>query len=80
MNPTEKVQSKLTSNFAFAHNTGGNYTTGQNRYEFVFRTKTQLPMKIKLGILGDRKQALQNRILCWFPNTHKVKVFYQKSH
>ena len=46
--------SKLTSKFAFAHNTSVNHTTGQTPYEIVFGTKLQVPMTLQLGILRDK--------------------------
>ena len=54
MNQSGNNWSKLTSKFAFAHNTSVNYTTGQTPYEIVFGTKPQVPMTLKLGLLRDK--------------------------
>ena len=45
---------KLTSKFAFAHNTSVNYTIGQTPYEIVFGTKPQVPRTRELGLLRDK--------------------------
>ena len=42
--------SSLAPKFAFAHNTSVNYTTGRTPHEFVFGTKPQFPMSLKLGL------------------------------
>ena len=40
----------LAPNFALAHNTSGNYTTGNTPYEIVFGDKPHVPMSVKLGL------------------------------
>ena len=52
--------SKLTSKFAFAHNTSVNYTTGQTPYEIVFGTKPQVAMTLKLGLLRDKDKQCKS--------------------
>ena len=52
--------SSLAPKFAFAHNSSVNYTTGKTPYEFVFGTKPQLPMSLKLGLYRNKhKFAVQ---------------------
>ena len=46
--------SSLAPNFAFAHNTSVNYTTGKTPYEIVFGTKPQIPMSLKLGLYRNK--------------------------
>ena len=41
-------------NFAFAHNTSVNYTTGKTPYEIVFGTKPQIPMSLKLRLYNNK--------------------------
>ena len=40
--------SSLAPNFAFAHNTSVNYTTGRTPHEIVFGTKPQIPMSLNV--------------------------------
>ena len=54
--------SKLASKMAFAHNTSVNYTTGQTPYEIVFRTKSQVPMTLKLGLLRDKEKECKSEL------------------
>ena len=49
--------SSLAPKFAFAHNTSVNYTTGKTPYEFVFGTKPQIPMSLRL-VLHRNKHKL----------------------
>ena len=44
----------LALNFAFAHNTSVNYTTGKTSYEIFFLTKPQSPMSVKLGLYRNK--------------------------
>ena len=60
MNQSGNNWSKLTSKFAFAHNTSVNYTTGQTPYEIVFGTKPQVPMTLKLGLLRDKDKQCKS--------------------
>ena len=60
MNQSGNNWSKLTSKFAFAHNTSVNYTTGHTPYEIVFRTKPQVPMTLKLGLLRDKDKQCKS--------------------
>ena len=46
--------SSLGPKFAFAHNTSVNYTTGKTPYEIVFRTNSQIPMSLKLGLYRNK--------------------------
>ena len=41
-------------NFAFAHNTSVEYTTGKTHYEIVFGAKPQIPMSVKLRLYRDK--------------------------
>ena len=43
--------------FAFAHNTVPNASTGVSPYEIVFGQKPQIPHCLKLGLLRDSKQT-----------------------
>ncbi len=52
---------KLTSKFAFAHNTAVNYSTGLTPYEIVFGIKPQIPVSLKLGLLRDRDKACNSQ-------------------
>ena len=62
MNQSGNNWSKLTSKFAFAHNTSVNYTTGQTPYETFFGTKPQVPMTLKLGLLQDKDKQCKSEI------------------
>ena len=42
---------KLASQFAFAHNTSVNSSTGTTPYEIVFGFKPQIPISLKLGLV-----------------------------
>ena len=44
----------LAPNFAFAHNTSVNYTTGKTPYENVSGTKPQILMSLKLGLYRNK--------------------------
>ena len=46
--------SSLAPKFALAHNTSVNYTTGETPYEFVFGTKPQIPMSLKLVLYCNK--------------------------
>ena len=46
--------SSLAPNFAFAHNTSVNHTTGKTQYEIVFGTKPQIPLSSKLGFYRNK--------------------------
>ena len=71
MNQSGNNWSKLTSKFAFAHNTSVNYTTGQTPYEIVFGTKPQVPMTFKLRLLRDKdKQRKSEFCVGLQPHTH----------
>ena len=56
MKQSGKNWSKLTSNFAFAHNTSVKYTNGQTPYIFGFGTKPKVSMTLKLGLLQDKNK------------------------
>ena len=56
MNDAGNNWSSLAPNFAFAHNTSVNYTTGKTTYEIVFGTKPQIPMSLKLGLYRDKQK------------------------
>ena len=62
MNQSGNNWSKLTSKFAFAHNTSVHYTTGQTPYEIVFGTKPQVPMILKLGLLRDKDKQCKSEL------------------
>ena len=71
MNQSGNNWSKLTSKFAFAHNTSVNYTTGQTPYEIVFGTKPQVPMTLKLGLLRDKDKQCKSEFCDGLqPHTH----------
>ena len=44
---------KLACQFAFAHNTSVNSSTGTTPYEIVFGLKLQIPFSLKLGLVRD---------------------------
>ena len=46
--------SSLAPMFAFARHTSVNYTTGKTPYDFVFGTKPQFPMSLKLGLYRNK--------------------------
>ena len=54
LNDTGNNWSCLAPKFAFAHNTSVNYTTGKTPYEYVFGTKPQIPMSLKLGFYRNK--------------------------
>ena len=60
MNQSGNNWSKLTSKFAFAHNTSVIYTTGPTHYEIFFGTKPQVPMTPKLGLLRDKTKQCKS--------------------
>ena len=60
MNESGNNWPKLASKFAFAHNTSVSYTTGQTPFEIVFRTKPQVPMTLKLGLLRDKDKQCKS--------------------
>ena len=71
MNQSGDNWSKLTSNFAFAHNTSVNYTTGQTSYEIDFGTKPQVPMTVKLGLLREKNKQCKSELCDGLqPHTH----------
>ena len=48
--------SSLLPQFAFAHNTSVNYTTGKTPYKIVFGTKPQIPMSLKFGLYRNKQK------------------------
>ena len=49
--------SGLAANFAFAHNTTINASTGLTPYEIVFGQKPQIPISLKLGLLRNSEKT-----------------------
>ena len=66
MNQSGKNWSKLTANFAFAHNTSVSYTTGQKAYDIVFGTKPQVPKILKLGLLRHKYKQCKSEFCYGF--------------
>ena len=54
LNDARKNWSSLAPEFAFAHNTSVNYTTGKTSYEIVYGTKPKIPMSPKLGLYRNK--------------------------
>ena len=69
MNQSGNNWSKFTSKFAFAHDTSVNYTTRHTPYEIVFKTKPQVPMALKLGLLRDKDKQCKSEF-CYGLQSH----------
>ena len=61
MNQSGNNWSKLASNFALAHNTSVNYTTGHTPYEIVFALKPEFQMIPKLGLLRNKNKQYKSQ-------------------
>ena len=65
---------KLACQFAFAHNTSVNSSTGTTPYEIVFGFKPQIPISLKLGLVRDDNDLCQSEFCQSLPNhTHVNK-------
>ena len=65
---------KLAGQFAFAHNTSVNSSTGTTPYEVVFDFKPQIPISLKLGLVRDDNDLCQSEFCQSLPNhTHVNK-------
>ena len=59
---------KLACQFAFAHNTSVNSSTGTTPYEIVFGFKPQIPITLKLGLVRDDNDLCQSEFCQSLPN------------
>ena len=65
---------KLACQFAFAHNTSLNSSTGTTPYKVVFGSKHQIPISLKLGLVRDDNDLCQSEFCQSLPNhTHVNK-------
>ena len=68
---------KLARQFAFAHNTAVNSSTGTTPYEIVFGFKPQIPIFLKLGLVRDDNDLCQSEFCQYLPNhTHVNEVVH----
>ena len=59
---------KLAPQFAFAHNTSVNASTGATPYEVVFGFKPQIPISLKLGLVRDDNDLCQSEFCQSLPD------------
>ena len=59
---------KLAPQFAFAHNTSVNASTGTTPYEVVFGFKQQIPIPLKLGLVRDDNDLCQSEFCQSLPD------------
>ena len=65
---------KLACQFAFAHNTSANSSSGTTPYEVVFGVKPQISISLKLGLVRDDNDLCQSEFCQSLPNqTHVNK-------
>ena len=66
---------KLACQFAFAHNTSVNSSTGTTPYEAVFGFRPQIPKSLKLGLVRDDNELCQSEFCKSLPShTHINKA------
>ena len=71
MNDAGTNWAPLAQDFAFAHNTSVNYTTGKTPYEIVFGAKPQIPMSVKLGLCRNKHKFCYSEFCIDLPpHTH----------
>ncbi len=68
---------KLAPQFAFAHNTSVNYSTGLTPYEIVFGSKPQIPLSLKLGLLRNNERNCESTFCHGLPEHQHSKQFLQ---
>ena len=65
---------KLACQFAFAHKTSVNSSTGTTPYEIDFSVKPQIPISLQLGLVRDDNDLCQSEFCQSLPNhTHVNK-------
>ena len=63
---------KLACQFALAHNTSVNSSTGTTAYEIVLGFEPQKPISLKLGLVGDDNELCQSKFCQCLPNHTNV--------
>ena len=68
LNDAGKNWSSLAPNFAFAHNTSVNNTTGETPYEIVCGIKPQIPMSLRLGLHRNKHKLCCSKFCKYLPS------------